>query len=506
MKSLIKYSAVAGALALSAMSFALAAHNPPTSLTKTTADIDNTPTFSWSAPNDSSGTVASYEVRVDSASYANIGNVTTYTSSSVLADGSHTFSVRAKDTSGNVGSAATLSFMVDTVAPAVGAITPVTASAGVAKTFLVSYSDAVGVNRCDLYVDGSNRGAMALAGTTSGTASVTFLFSSSGTSNLHARCLDAAGNVGIGSTTAITVGPTPSDTSAPGMPPNLRRTSPASDSTPTFAWDASSDNVGVVAYEVRVDGAVFMDVGNVLTYTTGVLTEGGHAFSVRAKDAAGHVSAVSTLTFTIGAVVSPPPSPPPSFGLDDMRADSEIVITGDMATLRTSLGVLQCELQESEGHSRAIRVFSSIANESTRAQVSVFTACGTRTTLHLGAGERLGVVNSYRAAFGRLPLSVSDWNDVVKIANGRFPAEASATAEANAKVRFRMIYRREPNMLNENDKAAVTVMAYGLRPLPRNLTSEGAAIVIFKAVFGYHPTSATDWDAVRAIAYSGAIR
>ena len=49
-------------------------------------------------------------------------------------------------------------------------------------------------------------------------------------------------------------------------------------------------------------------------------------------------------------------------------------------------------------------------------------------------------------------------------------------------------------------------MAYGLRTATRNLNSEKAAIKSFKAIFGKAPTTASDWDAVRAIAYSGAKR
>jgi len=56
------------------------------------------------------------------------------------------------------------------------------------------------------------------------------------------------------------------------------------------------------------------------------------------------------------------------------------------------------------------------------------------------------------------------------------------------------------------DVNAVIIMAYGLRPMPRNLGSEATAQTHFRGIFGYTATSATDWDAVRAIAYSGAVR
>ena len=135
-----------------------------------------------------------------------------------------------------------------------------------------------------------------------------------------------------------------------------------------------------------------------------------------------------------------------------------------------------------------------------------FVFCGTRTTLILGAGERAGVLNSYKSAFNKLPTTQSEWEDVIKIANGRWPNERSQTAEERAKLEFKKVYLRDADMDNPNDNAAVTIIAYGLRPDNRNLDSEKAAISIFKAIYGRNPVSAVDWDITRAIAYSGAIR
>lgn len=135
-----------------------------------------------------------------------------------------------------------------------------------------------------------------------------------------------------------------------------------------------------------------------------------------------------------------------------------------------------------------------------------FVAYGTPTTDKLGAGERAGVVNSYKEAFGSLPSSNQDWEDVIKIANGRWPSKASPQSESRAKLSFKSIYLREPNMKNANDNAAVTIMAYGLRSDSRNFNSEKVAIKAYKKIFGHDPVTATAWDAVRAIAYSGAKR
>jgi hypothetical protein len=143
---------------------------------------------------------------------------------------------------------------------------------------------------------------------------------------------------------------------------------------------------------------------------------------------------------------------------------------------------------------------------SSSASIVNFVTYGTPSTMILGAGERLGVLNSYRAAYGKVPTTDAQWSDVIKIANGRWPSETSAKAETRAKATFKTIYKRDAVMTQANDNAAVTVMAYGLRPANRNLNSEKVAIKNFRGTLGRSPSLATDWDMVRAIAYSGSKR
>ena len=145
-------------------------------------------------------------------------------------------------------------------------------------------------------------------------------------------------------------------------------------------------------------------------------------------------------------------------------------------------------------------------DDSQTAALNEFIAYGTDTTKILGAGERAGVISSYRSAFGKLPKTEIEWQDAIKIANGRWPSVKSTAAETKAKTSFKKIYGRAADMNKPNDNAAVTIMAYGLRPSARNLNSEKTAIVSFKYFYKRAPSSAADWDAVRAIAYSGAKR
>ena len=138
--------------------------------------------------------------------------------------------------------------------------------------------------------------------------------------------------------------------------------------------------------------------------------------------------------------------------------------------------------------------------------ISNFISQGSETTHTLGAGERTGVLSSYQSAFGKLPSTVGEWEDCLKIANGRWPNERNVEKEAEAHLAFKDIYRRAADMDAPHDNAAVTIMTYGLRPRDRRLESEQAAIRSFRAIYDQSPSTAEDWDKVRAIAYSGATR
>jgi hypothetical protein len=145
-------------------------------------------------------------------------------------------------------------------------------------------------------------------------------------------------------------------------------------------------------------------------------------------------------------------------------------------------------------------------DEATKDAIAYYIGTGTPTTLRLGAGERAGALNSYITAFGHIPSSAGDWQDIIKITNGRWPSSTNLASEARAKIAFKKIYLRDADMKNAKDNAAVTIMAYGLRPANRNLSSEASAIKTFKYIYKFAPSSASDWDAVRAVAYSGAKR
>jgi hypothetical protein len=129
-------------------------------------------------------------------------------------------------------------------------------------------------------------------------------------------------------------------------------------------------------------------------------------------------------------------------------------------------------------------------------------------TVKLGKGERAAVINSYVQAYGKFPETQGEIRDVLRIANGRFPATTNPQAELRARLVFQKIYDRVPNTNNANDNAAVAILTYGLKQqaVNRNLSSERSAIAIFRRIFNQDPVSTEEWNMVQTIAYSGAVK
>ena len=195
--------------------------------------------------------------------------------------------------------------------------------------------------------------------------------------------------------------------------------------------------------------------------------------------------------------------------LEQILSDTSAIYSSGISGVLENTGSSRNEEKENETLGKYIN--NLIADEEDIPSDNInllnyFITYGTLSTKSLGEGERAGVLNSYKKAFGKLPQTETEWSDAIKIANGRWPSETSQSALDSAKVEFRKVYDREPDMDSPNDNAAVSVIAYGLRPSQRNLDSEKAAIKSFRYVYGHDPVSALAWDIVRAIAYSGATR
>ncbi|MFD3259018.1 S8 family serine peptidase [Paenibacillus lentus] len=100
------------------------------------------------------------------------------------------------------------------------------------------------------------------------------------------------------------------DTQAPSVPSNLTSAGKTSTSV-SLSWSASTDNVGVTAYEVYQGSSLAATVTNTSATITGLTPNTTYTFTVKARDAAGNRSAASnTVTVTTDSDSTPSPTTP----------------------------------------------------------------------------------------------------------------------------------------------------------------------------------------------------
>ncbi|MGW5639205.1 discoidin domain-containing protein [Streptomyces sp. NPDC003832] len=180
--------------------------------------------------------------------------------------------------------------------PATGDTQPPTAPTGLAYTQPATgqirltwnaSTDNTGVTGYDVYANGE------LLTTVSGSVTTfTDTRPAGQTVSYRVRAKDAAGNESGDSNTVTRIGES-GDTQAPTAPGNLQYTEPSAGQI-RLAWTASSDNTGVTGYDVYANNVLRDSVaGNVTTFTDTQSASATVTYQVRAKDAAGNVSAFS---------------------------------------------------------------------------------------------------------------------------------------------------------------------------------------------------------------------
>jgi hypothetical protein len=199
----------------------------------------------------------------------------------------------------------------DTTPPTVSITSPASgASISGTVTVSASASDNVGATSVGFYLDGT------LAGTDT-TSPYTFSLNTgsitNGTHVLLAKASDAAGNVGSSASVTVTISNPVTDAISPSIPTGLT-VGTITASSISLSWTASTDNVGVVGYNVYRKGT---KVGTSTTASykdTGLTASTAYSYTVSAYDAAGNTSGQSksiSATTSAGTVTSTPTSTPP---------------------------------------------------------------------------------------------------------------------------------------------------------------------------------------------------
>lgn len=332
-----------------------------------------TPTFDVTSPSNVTTPVLSfsttgpspidhYEVSIDNGAFT---SQTSPLSVGPLADGTHTFTVRAIDSLANYTDA-TATMVTDTVSP-----DPFAPSANVLSptqqtqpTIAFGTTDALaGIDRYELKVD-----AGSFAPATSGLQLPTL---SEGVHTVTVRAFDRAGNFRDGtlSLTIDVAGPAP-------FTPTFSTSSPTTSSTVDVNFAATDPN-GVDHYLISVDNTGFISAVSPVTLNN--LTDGSHTVVVRAVDSAGNSTdgTASIVVDTTGPLAFAPdlnetsptsnPAPTVTFSTTDATtsvAGYEVAVDAGSFTTQTSPYTLPALTDGS--HTVKVRAIDVVGNATER--------------------------------------------------------------------------------------------------------------------------------------------
>ena len=262
-----------------------------TTTVPTTLSNDRNPTFGFAgSDNVTSDADIAFECTLDFVAFSACGSPGNFsTSYTALADGSHTFQVRAKDQSGNMDATpASYTWTIDATPPdtVIDSQPPALASSATAS-FTFHSTENNSTLSCSL----DSGTAVAC-----GAGNKTYTGLSDGQHTFTVVATDQAGNVA----------PTPAsftwaiDTTAPQTSIDSQPTNPTTIASASFTFHGS-DPAGQDTFECSLDGAAFAACTTPKTYNG--LALGNHSFAVRAKDSVGNMDATpASHNWTIGAV------------------------------------------------------------------------------------------------------------------------------------------------------------------------------------------------------------
>ncbi len=262
-----------------------------------------TPTIDSHPPDPSASTSASFTFSGESgASFlcqldgGGFSACTSPKNYSGLSQGAHSFQVKARDAAGNDSAVTTYGWTIDSIPPAAPTIGSHPADPTNSTSASFTFSGESGASfLCEL--DGGGFSACTIPKGYSGLAE--------GAHSFQVKGVDAVGNESSPSSFNWTI-----DTTAPAAP--TIGSHPPDPSTSTSASFTFSGESGATFF-CELDGGGFSACTSPKAYSG--LGEGAHSFSVKATDAAGNESAVTTYAWTIDT------TPPATPSIDSHPAD-----------------------------------------------------------------------------------------------------------------------------------------------------------------------------------------
>ncbi len=322
-----------------AVTFSVDATAPAASITSAPTDPSGSASagFSFGA-----NEAATFECRLDGAAFTACASPKTYAG---LADGTHTFALRATDAAGNTGPVASRSWRVDTTAPATSITSGPADPSGDAGASLSFGASEAATFECRL--DG---GAYAAC-----TSPKTYAALADGAHDFAVRATDAAGNTGAAATTSWRV-----DTAAPAVTLDQpAEGSTTNDTTPTLAGTAgtAAGDQPTVTVDVFAAGTPNTPVASPTATVSGdgsfavspgsALADGSYTAKARQSDSLGHVGTSAVRSFIVDR--SATDVDPPVISVSSPQAGSSVgsatpaiagtagTADGDLATVTIKL-------------------------------------------------------------------------------------------------------------------------------------------------------------------------
>jgi hypothetical protein len=258
---------------------------PAPTLTGTPPANDTSTSPSFSFGDDEAG--VTFECQLDAGSFTTCTSPAAY---SGLADGSHTFAVRARDAAGNAGSATSYTWSLQAPRPPAPSIDNKPSNPSNVKQAVFAFSDSDGTVSFQCSLDGAAYSPCTSLFTTAALAD--------GPHTFAVEAVDISNRTSNPTQYTWTI-----DTVAPSAPSITSK--PAAVVASGSASFGFTDTEAGVAFECQLDGAAFASCTGPATYSG--LATGQHTFAVRARDAAGNASAATSYSWRVD--ITPPAQP-----------------------------------------------------------------------------------------------------------------------------------------------------------------------------------------------------
>ncbi len=323
----------------------------PTGLTAT-APMATQVNLAWTAATDNVG-VTGYTIYRNGAALTTVTG-TSYSNTRVAAGTTYTYTVTAKDAAGNVSAASNAATVTTPAsqpcaAPTAGqvvlyqAITYDLSNGWVCETFATADPDL----RDNLV--GNDTVSSVKVGPSTQVELCQAIDYGPVCETLTTDAPDLRNNpVGNDTVTSLRVGPAAPDTTAPSAPTGVVATATSATQV-NLSWTAATDAVGVTGYEIyrettstpTVPATLLATVTTVTSYSDTTATAGtSYSYTVKAKDAAGNVSAASTAAPVTTPSAPTAPSAPTNLTAISPRGSTKVNLTWtDTATNETGYRV-----------------------------------------------------------------------------------------------------------------------------------------------------------------------